>query len=458
MYLLLAPLALLTFWQIFENDLFYLLRAGHEIIHSRSIITTELWSFTAQGKPWLNHQWLSEVLFSLAEKAGGIDLFPALRAVLTFCILFISAKTLQQRQRPLTESLAACLFIFTVLYPRLQLRSELLVFVLFSLQVLRGQTSAAFRHSVLNHSLIILLWSQLHGGTAWIGGLYAFCLLHDQYRPSSLRENLFTLIPLSVMFISPLGLDILKVLFEHSQLTNNPELTGITWQNLSPLREGLTYSAAFLAAAFFLRPSLRPLNWVSLFLVLLLALGLYRARILPYFALGLLPLWSAKKTFSRLFPLAVMALATSVVALTLNSPRHYGWGIDPHFNPVHVSDFLDATGLQGRMLNHYNFGAFLLWAQPNRPVALDGRETPFRSFEKEMSEASRSPATWKVFLNKYRISFVVDTRPDESMAPRYRSLFPADEWAAIYADELAVVLARRNLTSQSLIERLEISF
>lgn len=456
--ILLLPLALLSFWQIFENDLFYLLRAGHEMIRSRSFIETELWSFTAPGTPWLNHQWLSEVLFTLLEKTIGISSFPGFRVIMVFGILLVAARILRLGKLSFTESLCGCLFVFTVLYPRLQLRSELLVFILFGFQILRGQSQTTFRKALLTHCLFVVLWAQLHGGTAWIGGLYAFCHLQDRFRPTKNTLRVLELAPLAMMFVSPLGFDILKVLAEHSQLTGNPELLGIALQNLNPLREGLTYSAAFLAAVIFLRPRLRPVTWISVFLCLILILSLYRARILPYFALGLLPLWPHNRLSPKVSGFVVVMLLISIVSLNFNSPRHFGWGIDRDSNPVDLSQFLTKEGLQGRMLNHYNFGSYLLWAQPNLPVALDGRETPFLSFEKEMLQASKNPESWRQFLNRYRISFVVETRPEESKADLYHSHFPAAEWAAIYADELAVVLIRRDLTNQPLIDRLEIPF
>lgn len=458
LYIFLLPLALLSFWQVFESDLFYLIRTGQEMIQNKAFINTELWSFTAQGQPWLNHQWLSEILFSLAESLLGIETFPGLRVILTIAILLFSAKIVLRNQISFSESLCAILFVFTVLYPRIQLRSELLVFALFAVQVFKSQGSGSQQRFLVLHSLIVCTWAQLHGGTAWISGLYALCHLQDRFHPRSFSERFLSLIPLLMILVSPLGPNIIKVLLEHTQLGGNPELTGVHWSDLNPLQEGLTYSAPFIAAAFFLRPRLRPLTWVKMLLCLLLVLGLFRARVLPYFAIGLLPLWKPQGLPAKVNKALAVALLISVTSVSLLDPRHLAWGLDPDRVPVKVSEFLTQSGLQGPMLNHYNFGAYLLWAQPQRQVAWDGRETPFKSFEKEMSMASLHPTTWRSFLDKYQISFVVEARPDETEAEKYQLLFPKKDWAAIYADELAVVLVRRNVQHQSLIDRLEIPF
>src|SRR3990170_3094618 len=62
-------------------DLTYHLRAGHEILATGSIPTTDTWTFTANGQPWFDQQWGAQVLLALIERLGGWTGLAVARAV-----------------------------------------------------------------------------------------------------------------------------------------------------------------------------------------------------------------------------------------------------------------------------------------------------------------------------------------------------------------------------------------
>jgi hypothetical protein len=54
-----------------QSDTFFHLRTGAYIWQSRAIPTTEPFSHTFRGRPWANHEWLSQLVFYAAYAAGG---------------------------------------------------------------------------------------------------------------------------------------------------------------------------------------------------------------------------------------------------------------------------------------------------------------------------------------------------------------------------------------------------
>ena len=52
-------------------DFWWYLKSGELIVSTQSIPATDPFSFTAQGRPWINHMWATQVLFFALWKIGG---------------------------------------------------------------------------------------------------------------------------------------------------------------------------------------------------------------------------------------------------------------------------------------------------------------------------------------------------------------------------------------------------
>ncbi|HJP93490.1 MAG TPA: hypothetical protein VJ875_16140, partial [Pyrinomonadaceae bacterium] len=65
-----------------DPDLWWHLQTGQDIVTSRTIPQTDIYSFTKAGSEWVTHEWLSEVfiyaIFRAAGWAGLLVVFPTL--------------------------------------------------------------------------------------------------------------------------------------------------------------------------------------------------------------------------------------------------------------------------------------------------------------------------------------------------------------------------------------------
>ena len=70
--LLFLVIALLACLMPVQNDTWWHLRAGDVMLETRRVLLTDVFSHTVSGQPWPNYEWLSEVVFALVYRAGGL--------------------------------------------------------------------------------------------------------------------------------------------------------------------------------------------------------------------------------------------------------------------------------------------------------------------------------------------------------------------------------------------------
>ena len=57
-----------------QTDTWWQLRAGRDIWHSHRVVLTDVYSHTAYGSFWLNHEWLAQAVFYALFKVGGLPM------------------------------------------------------------------------------------------------------------------------------------------------------------------------------------------------------------------------------------------------------------------------------------------------------------------------------------------------------------------------------------------------
>lgn len=101
----------LTLCAMSNNDIWIHLTTGDLILRNHSIPRTDPYSFTASDHPYLAHEWLSAVFFSLVDRAGGI---PAL-TLSKFLVVLVSNVFLFLTCRLRRDRLAIVLPAFVLL-------------------------------------------------------------------------------------------------------------------------------------------------------------------------------------------------------------------------------------------------------------------------------------------------------------------------------------------------------
>lgn len=133
-------------------------------------------------------------------------------------------------------------------------------------------------------------------------------------------------------------------------------------------------------------------------------------------------------------------VATDAHYVSTRRADRFGWGWNPQTVPVEAAQYLDRAGLRGPMLNHLNFGGYLMWARPE-PVFIDGRlEVVGEEFYKRYQEMLASPEALEAAVSRHGFQSIIFPY---AVAPRLLGQLSADQrWRLAHVDPLAVVFVR----------------
>jgi len=94
-----------------DADLWGHLRFGQDILRTGSILQVDDYSFTSD-RPWINHEWLSEVSFAEAYRFGGATGLVALNLVVIAALLLL----VWSHVRRISPASGATMWILTLVF------------------------------------------------------------------------------------------------------------------------------------------------------------------------------------------------------------------------------------------------------------------------------------------------------------------------------------------------------
>jgi hypothetical protein len=434
-----------NFVKIAEPDVPWYLRAGEEIVRRGEIPTTDSFSYTSH-QPWLNHEWLSEVVLSAAHAVGdfvGLGLFHAGLVALILLLAFYRRRNSSFGCWDFVAIAFACIFFRELISPRGQAFTDLFFATLFVLILMHEAGELSFRLLAVATVVICLLWTQFHGGAPHAIILF---FLYFVSKPSRKKFALF-LLAAGLSCVGPYGIEVHSHFLEaHRSLPKINEwkplislwsssshgyfvgiliFWGALWwtQIRRIIREKkirfeiLVFGFFSIAAIFFVR-----------FLIESLIAGLIVA--MPTLSEIQLP----KKLNSAFIAIAL------VIAAVFYSPREVGFGLAAAKFPVEAVEFIQRQKLQGPLFNSYNFGGYLIWALPAEPVFIDGRaftvysERHFNDF----IEAFQDVAKFEELKSRYQFKLAI-LQPKDTNELLINWML-ANGWRDVYRDAISIVL------------------
>jgi hypothetical protein len=364
-----------------DPDLWGHVRFGLDILRDRRLPIADPYSFT-QDVPWVNHEWLSEVVMGAAYAAAGswgLMLLKALLAAATCAVVWRALRDAADIAR--WPSLA--LVGWGTLSIAWTLRPQLWTLLLFA-SLCQILTSKRYLFAV---PVLFIVWVNVHGG--WIVGLgvlLVWCagqiVEPGEQRPPVKVLGLIAALSIAATLLNPYGWH----LWEFIASTVRTSRVDISeWKPV--WRESLGKTAQWAGGVTFIaivcwrrgRPSLPVLAVVAM-----LAYGSFTVnRLVPLFLEAavillapLLPAAAADVAPPRARTLAdavALAIAIAVSLATGAIPRCIAiQGLaDPD---VAAGEALKASAAHGRLITWFNWGEYAIWhLSPNLKVSTDGR-------------------------------------------------------------------------------------
>ncbi len=429
-----------------DNDTWWHLSAGDWIWRHHAVPHTDPFSYTFAGKPWIAHEWLSELLMSRAFAAGGWPGIMLLTAVCAAAGVWIVAREAAQHLSGI--ALWLCVLGGMALFgPHLLARPHILVLPVMAAWfagLSRAQNAPPWACLPL-----IVLWANMHGsfiaGIALIAPFALEAVLTPGKRAQTFALwSAFAVAAVAAALITPFGID--GLLFPLKLITM-PGVDGIgEWSpvNLTKPQPILVAALGFTAVWWLRRPRL---SWVRLAtLICLFAASLHQQRhemllgllgiLLLAEPLGATMTQSPVKARRPFWPILAAGFILVAVRLCLPMPAPL-----THNDPAGALAHVPADVLQQRVFNAYPLGGYLIRA--GVPIYIDSRADMYGpDFLNHYAHlASGDPRLLTATLNQWHAGWTLLT-PGSAMAD---SMDHLPGWHRLYADDTVVIHVRNDL-------------
>lgn len=432
-----------------------------EIISFSGIPKTDPFSFTMPSYPFVDHEWLTDLItFKIYPIIGSIGLSAIYALFAGFSVILVTPKN--------RWALIPIILSTSLLLSFVGIRPQILswFFVAIILKITFDDT--LWQNWRLLLPFIFIVWANLHGGFSVGLGIIFLIILSKAFQAKRLilSDLLIFIISLSGSLINPYGVNLWKEIW-NSFSDSSLRLTVVEWHPI--LAHFNIIFLILLALSVFMAFKYRSylgLKQSVLFLSLLLA-GLSSLRNVPFWVLINIPVLSlcfekfyqeVKNNKIQLRRLHI-AYKTLLILIVLVSTYHVAssfkedleWPQDRLY-PLNAISYLRQNPPKGEIFAPYSWGGYLIFKFPEKKVFVDGRMPSWRWTPPDKNESSYAYKEYQDIIskggdfiqtfNKYNVRTVLwsvmlylEPKKPKSFTQRLE----AAGWKKIYSDDVAVI-------------------
>ncbi len=469
--------------KIWTYDVWWHLATG-KLIWTKGIPHTDPFSYTFQGKPWVDAMWLFQaILYKAYETAGyaGVVILKIFILALTFLFLWLAFKEIK------ADSFLCLTFLFLVLISssyRFMCRPHICGFLFITIfwwRLLIFKKEKTLK-SLWPLFLSFIIWINCHGSFVIGFILVSIFLLEgilthrektikEAFKEKYLRNLFLSLLILSILtLINPYGINLIKfVIFSH-QGANSEALSYIgEWQatNIKEMFYFIWDKSLFVKIMFWISIisilsqiyKIENIVWI-IFLAILSYLSFKHSRFWALFILSISPLivqiWSEfnfQKIKNYLTNFLIVLIIIFIVLYLSDSKNYKNLGLDVQWNryPKGTINLVKKEHLLGPIFNTYAYGGFIIWNLfPKYKVFIDGRTPSVYSTEfywKYRLVSNGNKLAIKKLISRYR--FKIFLTSSETLASELKKNF---NFSLIGFDDQLYLLINRNDLKNNLKE------
>jgi hypothetical protein len=370
-------------------DLAYQVRAGDEILRTGVLPSVDTYTFTVAGTPWLDQQWLAQVLLAMGYRLGGWELLAVLRAVLVAVAFGLLAWTAMVRGAGPRTAAVLSLVAFALAAPALALRPQLFGIVLFAMLLLLAAAHVHRPRIWWAAPVVMALCANVHGSFVLGPLLLGYVWLDDLVRGRPWTGSLVVLVVGSAAtLLNPFGFEVWSYA---AGIGTSPVITQQVseWQRTTPLTgPGLLFYGSVLGSLFIAWRGRAALRWPDwLWLAGLIVIGVWAERGIAWWPLGavyaLAPTLAATaQTTGSERPAIVATLVTALLCLAIVAALPWWRSSDPltgragllTYAPTGLAGALHDLAPEGaRVYAPQDWASWFEWSEPDARYFVDAR-------------------------------------------------------------------------------------
>lgn len=434
-----------------DGDVSWHVAAGRWILQNRAIPTTDPFSFTMAGQPWIAHEWLSEIIYASAFDFAGFAGLAAVVALAITALHWIVFAHLRPRVGPVAM-LVSFIALDLVLAKFMLARPHVLIWPLLALW-----TSLLLKYRdreqipPLRLALLVTVWTNLHGSfpIAWIvaAPIALDAVISSRWSRSVLLGWLkFGIASVLAVLLNANGLT--QLLLPLNIMGMESASLILEWKPSTPGLTPLFYIVLLFTLAASMRKGVKLRPGETLLLIFLLGWAFLQIRHQTWLAIVaamiLTPHLAGRRAAQPMFPqehvrqswaAGAFAVITALVLVRLWVP------LEPNHSQTTPQKLLAHVPADLRtkpVFNEYSFGGPLILAgiKPYIDGRADMYGDAFVLDWRDMAQGDMPKFAGAV--RKYDIRWTL-LRPNQ---PLTKQLDASPDWRRLYADKVGVIHVR----------------
>lgn len=442
-----------------DPDLWGHTKFGEEILRDGAIPATDSYSYTANGHTWINHEWLTEVIFALIYSTLGPTGFLVFKLLIGLVILHLLSNLYWKKESNAFAYLLPFLLLSHVMAPGFMPRPHLMTYLFLTFLVcMFHQYFDGNRKALAWSPLLMLAWVNCHGGVIAGIGIYGMVvgveLVRGFFTGDKKGWSMLPYFLLSCLALlgNPYGYKLWVFFVQTLSVPRDIE----EWNRIVLLDAShWQYKVmVFLFIVSFFSGAKKRL-WELAIILFSVYYGFHHQRhsvlagivLAPYLSLHLAYLIKrtplAHLRFSNHFHAVLHACFILFIAFQTyydvqkNRVHDFQLVVEPNVYPVYAVRFMNQNGIKGNILLPFDWGEYVIWKMPDSKVSIDGR---FRTvYPEEVINKSWNFSMglkgWEAMIKDYRTEVILTRKSDKT----HRVMDKEKNWIQIYDDPISKI-------------------
>jgi len=471
------------------------LENGRIVWQDSGVLFKNFYSFTEPNIAFINHHWLSGVIFWLLYLIGGFKILTFLNILLGVGSVLLILK-LAARKAGFWLAAVLTLPVILILSERVDIRPEMFSYFFIALvyYLVEDYRANGYTKKLIWLVPIFLVWVNLH--IYFFIGLFLISLAVFERLVLHLKDFLkveqvkkFFYITLLSWIVTLLNPNFIKGLLYPFNILKEYGYEIV--ENKSPFYLEtlmINYNIFIfkillgLLIISFIVPLLvkHKISYYNLALVVVFSVfACLYIRNLPLFGLIILPIMAenyfslAERFKKKLIKIEIIILASVLIIYCLaislivcdnfNQKNFLNKNFSLGMNPASLDSikFYRDNNLSGPIFNNYDLGsALIFWLYPEERVFVDNRPEAYSVdfFNRIYKPMMQDQAKWQELSNQYGINLIYFSHTDgtpwarEFLAARFKD----ENWPLIYFDNYTVIMVKNTGGNKALIEKYKI--